>query len=129
MRHVDTAFNFNRSWVEYKHGFGDKNAEFWLGNEYLHYLTSRRAYKLRFDLEDWDGNTAYAEYSSFVVESEASNYTLRVGDYSGNASIDQADDESKGFLYQNNTQFSTYDRDNDNANMDCVNFIGYGGFW
>ena len=130
MRRFDGSGDYNRNWDEYKHGFGDANGEYWLGNEYLHYLTNSRAYNLRFDLEDWDGNTAYAEYSSFVVESEADNYRLRLGDYSGNASDDRAEDEARGFLYHNNTQFSTYDRDNDNHDSSsCVVKHDYGGFW
>ena len=110
MRRSDASGNFDRSWDEYKQGFGDASGEYWLGNEYLHYLTSNRAYKLRFNLEDWDGNTTYAEYSSFRVTSEADNYRLLLGDYSGTASDDQAQDEAEGFLYHNNMQFSTYDR-------------------
>lgn len=30
-----------RSWAEYKDGFGDKDAEFWLGNDNLHYITAQ----------------------------------------------------------------------------------------
>ena len=129
MRRFDGSGDFNRSWDEYKQGFGDASGEYWLGNEYLHYLTNSRAYKLRFDLEDWDGNTAYAEYSSFRVTSEADNYRLLLGDYSGNASDDQAQDEAEGFLYHNNMQFSTYDRENDMSIYSCVNDFDYGGFW
>ena len=43
-------------------------------------------YVLRVDMTDWAGNTAYAEYSSFVVGGSASNYQLSsVGNYSGTA--------------------------------------------
>ena len=93
MRRLDGFGDFNRSWDKYKQGFGDASGEHWLGNEYLHYLTNSRAYKLRFDMEDWDNNTAYAEYSSLVVNSEADNYRLLLGDYSGTPSHDQAVDE------------------------------------
>ena len=133
VRRFDGSGDYNRSWDEYKHGFGDASGEYWLGNEYLHYLTSSRAYKLRFDMEDWDGNTAYAEYSTFRVTSEADNYRLLLGGYSGTASANQAADASLGFLYQNNTQFSTYDRDNDGNPLEsCINrlwFGSLGGFW
>ena len=33
--------NFNRNWEAYKWGFGDVHGEFWLGNQYLHWLTNR----------------------------------------------------------------------------------------
>ena len=131
MRRFDGSGDYNRSWSEFKQGFGDASGEYWLGNEYLHYLTNSRAYKLRFDLEDWDGNTAYAEYSSFRVTSEADNYRLLLGDYSGNASTDQAEDESQGFLYHKNSQFSTFDRNNDRYDQvySCIERHQFGGFW
>ena len=56
------------------------------GNEYLAMLTAVVPYILRVDMTDWAGNTAYAEYSSFVVRGAATNYTLSsVGNYSGTA--------------------------------------------
>ena len=133
-RRFDGSGDFNRSWIEYKNGFGDVSGEAWLGNEYLHYLTNTRSYKLRFDLEDWDGMTAYAEYSSFVVTSEADEYRLLLGDYSGNASANASDDLVSGFLYHNNMRFTTYDRDNDAVDGNCIlrALYGdgfYGGFW
>ena len=32
------------------------------GLENLHQITTSRGYMLRIELEDWDGNSAYAEY-------------------------------------------------------------------
>ena len=32
--------NFNRKWHEYKKGFGKLQADFWLGNELIHRITS-----------------------------------------------------------------------------------------
>ena len=131
MNHFDGSGEFTRTWDEYKTGFGDAGGEAWLGHEYLHYLTSTRSYKLRFDLEDWDGNTAYAEYASFVVTSESDNYRLLLGAYSGTASADANTDQINGFLYNNNAEFSTYDRDNDNRGVEncAADREGYGGFW
>ena len=34
-----------------------------LGLQALHEITSSESYRLRVDLEDWEGNTTYAEYS------------------------------------------------------------------
>ena len=33
--------NFDRSWDEYKMGFGDVKNEFWIGNENLHLFTKQ----------------------------------------------------------------------------------------
>ena len=128
----DGSGDFDQNWEAYKIGFGEANQEYWLGNEYLHYLTNTRSYKLRFVLQDWSGETRYAEYSSFAVTSEADEYRLLLGDYSGTASTNEAHDITDGFLYQNNSQFSTKDRDNDRTTDpadSCVLINGYGGFW
>jgi len=96
---------FNRSWAEYKVGFNDTRGNYWLGNDLLHQLTVNDRYKLRFDLQLSNLSRYWAEYSSFVVLSEASNYRLLVSGYSGNL------DDALG--YHNNMMFTTYDRDND----------------
>ena len=55
---------------------------------YLAEITAARSYRLRVDLADWADNTAYAEYSSFVLGGATSNYTLvSLGDYSGTAGM------------------------------------------
>lgn len=33
---TDLQENFNRSWSEYKNGFGDLSNEFWFGNNFIH---------------------------------------------------------------------------------------------
>ena len=67
------------------YGFGDLNGEFWLGNDNLHRLTDTDDVILRVDLEDFDGDTRYAEYTTFKVADEADNYRLLIGGYSGTA--------------------------------------------
>ena len=53
---------------------------------YVAELTAVVPYILRVDLTDWEGSTAYAEYSNFVLGGAETNYTiLSLGDYSGTA--------------------------------------------
>jgi len=125
-QNVDGSNFFNRSWAEFKAGFSDNRGNHWLGNEQLHQITQNSHYKLRFDLQARPNLTwFYAEYSSFVVSSEASNYMMRVSGYSGNA--------GDAFTYHNGRMFTTYDRDNDPWNSspnknNCAVYNG-GGFW
>ena len=64
-------------------GFGNLNGELWLGLDKIHRQTVSGGYKLRIDLEDIHGKTAFAEYSSFSVTSERAKYQLNLGSYSG----------------------------------------------
>ena len=79
----DGSVDFFRAWDDYKRGFGNLNGEFWLGLDKIHRLTVSGGYKLRVDLEDIHGKTAFAEYSSFSVTNETAKYQLNLGSYSG----------------------------------------------
>ena len=79
----DGSVDFFRAWNDYKRGFGNLNGEFWLGLDKIHRLTVSGGYKLRVDLEDHQGKTAFAEYSSFEMTSERAKYQLSLGSYSG----------------------------------------------
>ena len=81
-KRLDGSVDFYRGWDDYKRGFGNLNGEFWLGLDKIHRLTKQRS-KLRVDLEDFSGKSAYAEYSFFGVDDERSKYKLRLGTYSG----------------------------------------------
>ena len=120
-QNVDGSNFFNRSWMEFKVGFGDESGNYWLGNDLLSQLTLTGRYKLRFDLQSRsNGSWYYAEYSTFTVLSEAEKYRMRVTGYSGNA--------GDAFRYHNNKMFSTYDSDNDVWSDNCAASRG-GGFW
>jgi len=77
------SVDFYRAWDAYKRGFGNLNGEFWLGLDKIHRLTVSSKNKLRVDLEDLHGKSAFAEYSSFSVTSERAKYQLNLGSYSG----------------------------------------------
>ena len=74
---------FYRGWADYKRGFGNLDGEFWLGLDKIHRLTKTMKNRLRVDLEDTAGKTAYAEYDMFAVTSERTKYQLSLGTYSG----------------------------------------------
>ena len=117
---------FNRPWAEFKVGFGDPSGNYWLGNDLLSQLTANNRYKLRFDLQqNGTGKWFYAEYSWFKVLSEADNYTLQVGGFSGNASTDALGG------YHNGQQFTTFERERDNDRVSWDNCAANrgGGFW
>ena len=57
------------------------------GNDNLHLLTSNKRQRLRVDLADFEGNSAYAEFDNFRVDSDQEKYRLTsLGTYNGNAS-------------------------------------------
>ena len=82
-RRQDGSVDFYRGWNDYKSGFGQLAAEFWLGNDKIHRLTAARPSSLRVELEDWNGGIAYAKYGKFNIGDEQAKYRLEVGSYSG----------------------------------------------
>ncbi|CAL4083246.1 unnamed protein product, partial [Meganyctiphanes norvegica] len=117
--------NFIRDWNAYKHGFGNSNEEFWLGNENIYMLTNTEDYILRIELEDFDGNKRYAEYSTFKLHGEGEMYKLEIGGYSGNAG-DSLNDPWYG---SNLSPFSTYNSDNDRSSLNCASMLKGGWWW
>lgn len=55
------------------------------GNLPLHTVTHQGHYELRVDLEDWDGNTAFAKYRYFRIDAPEKLYRIMVVGYFGNA--------------------------------------------
>ena len=82
-KRIDGSENFYRGWNDYKNGFSNLNCEFWLGLDKIHRLSHSDSHKLRVDLEDTEGNTAYEEYDMFAITSERTKYQLSLGTYSG----------------------------------------------
>ena len=119
-RRQDGLVDFYRGWNDYKAGFGQLTAEFWLGNDKIHRLTASRPSSLRVELEDWSGGKAYAKYGKFNTGDEQAQYRLEVGSYSGTA--------GDSLAYHNNMAFSTKDRDNDRkSSYNCA--VRWTGAW
>ena len=121
-RRQDGSVDFYRGWNDYKAGFGQLTAEFWLGNDKIHRLTASRSSSLRVELEDWNGVRVYAKYGKFNIGDEQALYRLEVGSYSGTAG-----DSITGSHNHNNMAFSTKDRDNDKYNGNCA--VRFTGAW
>lgn len=71
----DGSLDFNKTWQEYREGFGGPQGEHWLGNAALHALTSTGQHQLRIELEDWHHQKRQATYNQFKVASEAQRCT------------------------------------------------------
>ena len=54
-----------------------------IGNDKLHTMTSLYQYELRIGLEDFEGQTGYAKYTTFSIGDASSLYKLSVSGYSG----------------------------------------------
>ncbi|KAJ8033642.1 Fibrinogen C domain-containing protein 1-A [Holothuria leucospilota] len=50
-RRIEGSIYFNRTWKDYKNGFGFQSNEFWLGLEKLSFLTNQKKYEIRIDME------------------------------------------------------------------------------
>jgi len=111
-RRQDGSVDFYRGWDDYKTGFGQLTAEFWLGNDKIHRLTASRTNSIRVELKDWKGGKAYAKYGKFSIGDEQAQYRLEVGSYSGTA--------GDSLAWHNNMAFTTKDRDNDRSGGNCA---------
>ncbi|GAB1600309.1 ficolin-1-A-like [Argonauta hians] len=82
-RRVHEMNIFNRTWDEYAKGFGKGKADYWLGNDIIHELTSTHKYKLRISMEGFSirGGKAYSVYDSFRIGSKNLSYPLTLGKY------------------------------------------------
>ncbi|KAM9813334.1 fibroleukin [Neosynchiropus ocellatus] len=122
----DGSVDFNRTWQEYRDGFGSPLGEHWLGNAALSALTSTGQHQLRVELEDWHQQKRQATYNNFKVAPEAQRYRLTAREYSGDAG--NALSYSKRYNHDGRS-FSTNDRDHDRyAAGNCGQYYG-AGWW
>jgi len=136
-QHLGLTFNWNLSWADYKAGFGSIDADFWLGLEKVHLLTSSQPFRLRVEMQQKPTNLWYsAEYWSFQIGDELNDkYRLEVSGYSGDAGDslmyegDWNGNGNFGAYYHNGMKFTTHDQDNDDkASKNCAVARG-GGWW
>ncbi|XP_041448300.1 ficolin-1-like [Drosophila obscura] len=112
-RRTNKELNFYRNWDGYKRGFGDITGDFFIGLDKLHAITKSQNQELYVHLEDFVGNTRYAKYDEFHIESENQLYRMsKLGAFTGDA--------GDSMIESKNHKFSTFDRDNDNDQGNCA---------
>ncbi|XP_049302337.1 techylectin-5A-like [Bactrocera dorsalis] len=112
--------DFYRELVEYEHGFGNLNANFFLGLNKIHALTHSRAHELWFQLEDFENEKRVAKYDFFDIGNAQDRYELiTLGQYSGTA--------GDSFSAQRGAKFTTKDYGHD-KHYNCA-VLSRGAWW
>ncbi|XP_062598679.1 fibrinogen C domain-containing protein 1-B-like [Saccostrea cucullata] len=117
----DGDVDFYRTWIEYKHGFGNVSNNYWIGNEAIHTLTKDKNQELRVDLQRHNGEKAHAMYTTFYIGDEDNKYTLTVSGYSGTA--------GDSLTWHSGSRFSTKDQDNDYKTDGSCAIMRHGAWW
>ena len=77
---MNGSVDFNRTWNDYKHGFGNLVGEFWLGLDKINRLTqNKKKNMLRVDLGVTTCQTVHAEYEWFGIGNGTAHYRLYIG--------------------------------------------------
>ncbi|XP_021958901.2 tenascin-R isoform X2 [Folsomia candida] len=115
--------NFERNFTDYSYGFGLPlyGQDFWIGLKTIHELTEAGYTQLRVDLEDWEGNKAYATYETFKVGGPQDKCKLTVKGYNGTAGDSLSRNSGK--------KFTTFDSDNDEDKISNCASQHRGGWW
>ena len=114
-RRQDGSVDFFRYWTDYEDGFGNPKGEFWLGLSKIHHLTQEGSSSLRVEIGDFDGNSSYAQYSTFSIGNDSTEYRLNVSGYNSSGTAGDS------LSHHSGSPFST--RDNDNRKC-SVSFRG-----
>lgn len=120
-RRIDGSVDFNRTWQDYKHGFGNVTGEFWLGLEKVHKLTTSRRYELYVQVVNMTDHVLNSRYDTFIIGSEDEQYEIKsLGKCTGPG--------YNSFRRHKGIKFTTLDRDNDEYNK--LNLaVEYRGAW
>ncbi|KAE9418074.1 hypothetical protein Angca_007744 [Angiostrongylus cantonensis] len=133
-----TVYFYNRTWHEYEEGFGDIKGSYWLGLMNIHRLAPHTmdSWTLRIELhgDTCSGQGCVKENNGFwwaewpfKLGDSSSMYVIELGPVlRGNLT---SPDSTDYLMESNGYPFTTIDRDNDAAGLNCAQFRNYGGWW
>lgn len=117
----DGSENFNRTWSDYKIGFGPLEGEFFMGLEKLYQITTSSDNELLVEMKNAKQEFRSAVYDHFGIGSEVEQYRLKVlGKYQGDA--------GDALRQHIDKKFSTYDKKSDESETNCA-VQQSGAFW
>ncbi|XP_056009280.1 uncharacterized protein LOC125663801 isoform X2 [Ostrea edulis] len=126
-KRFDGSTSFNRTWIEYRNGFGSAHSEYWLGNEIVHVLTKKNHSSLHIIINSTSGDTWFEDYHIFAVGDESNRYRLTLGGPANGTAGDMMMDTGLPQANLGGKIFYTPDPPyNDNVN--CTARL-HGGWW
>ncbi|XP_062610500.1 fibrinogen-like protein A [Saccostrea cucullata] len=128
-KRVNGSVSFDRTWADYKTGFGNPNASYWIGNDVIHQLTKRGNSSLYVSITLTNGTKLYELYNQFSVADETSKYRLFLGGPATGTLGDSMLHTGSSRFYLSGMSFSTLDRDNDRWNYNCATWSDLRGGW
>ncbi|XP_062592612.1 fibroleukin-like [Saccostrea cucullata] len=112
-KRVSGSVSFDRTWTDYKTGFGNPNGSYWIGNDVIHQLTKGRNSSLYVSITLTNGKKLYELYNQFSVADEIKKYRLFLGGPATGTLEDSMLDTGNSYYDLSGMSFSTPDRDND----------------
>ncbi|XP_062584116.1 fibroleukin-like, partial [Saccostrea cucullata] len=128
-RRSSGSVSFDRSWWDYKKGFGNANDSYWIGNDVIHKLTKGRNSSLYVSITLTNGTKLYELYNQFSVADESKNYRLFLGGPATGTLGDRMLDTGYTDNDLSGMSFSTPDRDHDTAIGSCAAYSDRRGGW
>ncbi|XP_060577185.1 ficolin-1-like [Ruditapes philippinarum] len=119
---MDGSIEFYRNFTEYENGFGNAGEELWLGLKYIQELANQSHSELRIDMTNHNNVTGYETFPDFRL-TDGIKYRLNIG--LRTASVNVGD----GLSYNNNSPFTTFDRDLDNKDSHNCAVDRHAGWW